>query len=96
MPRRWWPRLRLPTVVAPRYDPDGEVLGPGTAATDLDAEAPDGRDVLSIKVRIDAGVPVTHEECRGQTHTAFHAVDVLISPTPHRADMAEAVRRFFA
>ncbi len=44
----------------------------------------------------DAGVPVTHEECRGQTHTAFHAVDALISPTPHRADMADAVNRFFA
>lgn len=78
-------RLRLPTVVAPRYDPEGEVLGPGplpvrlpeagagtgarasetrlegpdTAATDIGTEAPDRRDALSIKVRIDAGVPVT-------------------------------------
>ncbi|MEZ5297571.1 MAG: alpha/beta hydrolase fold domain-containing protein [Ilumatobacteraceae bacterium] len=42
-----------------------------------------------------AGVPVRHEECRGQTHTAFHAVDMLISPTAHRADMAAAVRDFF-
>jgi cation diffusion facilitator CzcD-associated flavoprotein CzcO/acetyl esterase/lipase len=43
-----------------------------------------------------AGVPVTLEECRGQTHTAFHAVDVLISPVAHRAAMAEAVTEFFA
>ena len=43
-----------------------------------------------------AGVPVTHHQCRGQTHTAFHAVDVLISPVQHRAQMADAVRGFFA
>ena len=43
-----------------------------------------------------AGVEVQHEECRGQTHTAFHAVDVLISPVQHRDDMARAVRGFFA
>ena len=43
-----------------------------------------------------AGVPVTHRQCRGQTHTAFHAVDMLISPTQHRAEMADAVRAFFA
>jgi cation diffusion facilitator CzcD-associated flavoprotein CzcO/acetyl esterase/lipase len=42
-----------------------------------------------------AGVPVTHEECRGQTHTAFHTVNILISPTEHRAAMADAVRGFF-
>jgi acetyl esterase/lipase len=42
-----------------------------------------------------AGVPVMREECRGQTHTAFHAVDVLISPVRHRADMAQAIRGFF-
>jgi cation diffusion facilitator CzcD-associated flavoprotein CzcO/acetyl esterase/lipase len=42
-----------------------------------------------------AGVPVTHEECRGHTHTAFHAVDILISPVQHRVRMAEAVRGFF-
>jgi acetyl esterase/lipase len=43
-----------------------------------------------------AGVPVTHEECRGQTHTAFHAVNILISPTEHRAAMANAVQEFFS
>ncbi len=55
-------RLRLPTVVAPRYDPQGEVLGPGVLPVRLPAtsdEAPDSRDGLSIRVRIDAGVPVT-------------------------------------
>jgi acetyl esterase/lipase len=41
-----------------------------------------------------AGVEVTHEECRGQTHTAFHAVDVLLTPTQHRAAMADAVVGF--
>jgi cation diffusion facilitator CzcD-associated flavoprotein CzcO/acetyl esterase/lipase len=43
----------------------------------------------------DAGTRVTHEQCRGQTHTTFHAVDVLISPVKHRAAMAEAVKGFF-
>jgi cation diffusion facilitator CzcD-associated flavoprotein CzcO/acetyl esterase/lipase len=43
----------------------------------------------------EAGVRVTHEQCRGQTHTAFHAVDVLISPVKHREAMAEAVKAFF-
>jgi acetyl esterase/lipase len=42
----------------------------------------------------EAGVAVQHERCRGQTHTAFHAVDVLISPKVHRAAMADAIRRF--
>jgi cation diffusion facilitator CzcD-associated flavoprotein CzcO/acetyl esterase/lipase len=43
-----------------------------------------------------AGVAVRHEPCRGQTHTAFHAVDVLISPVKHRVAMADAVRAFLA
>jgi cation diffusion facilitator CzcD-associated flavoprotein CzcO/acetyl esterase/lipase len=41
-----------------------------------------------------AGVRVVHEQCRGQIHTAFHAVDTLISPVKHRAAMAEAVKGF--
>lgn len=62
-------RLRLPTVVAPRYDPQGDILGPGplpvrlpTATGDSSGQqddTPDGSDDLSIRVRIDAGVPVT-------------------------------------
>ena len=48
------------------------------------------------KALADAGVTVSHEEGRGQIHTAFHAVDLLISPTAHRAAMAEAVRGFFS
>jgi acetyl esterase/lipase len=47
------------------------------------------------KALADAGVAVTHEECRGQTHTAFHAVDLLLTPTQHRAAMADAVAGFF-
>ena len=73
--RAW--RLRLPTVVAPRYDPRGEILGPGplpvrlptmmkgAPASEVAVDAPsdhsdhgDGSDDLSIRVRIDAGVPV--------------------------------------
>jgi len=42
-----------------------------------------------------ADVSVAHEECRGQIHTAFHAVDVLISPVRHRAAMTEAVKGCF-
>jgi cation diffusion facilitator CzcD-associated flavoprotein CzcO/acetyl esterase/lipase len=48
------------------------------------------------KVLADAGVRVVHEECRGQTHTSLLAVGLLISPVPHRAAMADAVRGFFA
>jgi len=55
-------RLRLPTVVAPRYDPDGSVLGPGVTPLLLPAAAHGAEDAVNpvaITVRLDAGVPVT-------------------------------------
>ncbi len=41
-----------------------------------------------------AGVPTEHLEARGQIHTSPMAVDVLISPTYIRDEMAGALRRF--
>lgn len=58
-------RLRLPTVVAPRYDPDGSVLGPGVTPVLLPAAARGASPAegvvnpVAITVRLDAGVPVT-------------------------------------
>ncbi|MCO5106663.1 MAG: marine proteobacterial sortase target protein [Burkholderiaceae bacterium] len=67
-------RLRLPTVVAPRYDPGREIVGPGAlpvllpaaaggtsplVATGDDQEPRRVPNALSVAIRLDAGVPVT-------------------------------------
>jgi cation diffusion facilitator CzcD-associated flavoprotein CzcO/acetyl esterase/lipase len=43
-----------------------------------------------------AGVPVRHVAARGHTHTSLTMVDVIISGAPVRAEMADALRQFFA
>jgi cation diffusion facilitator CzcD-associated flavoprotein CzcO/acetyl esterase/lipase len=40
-----------------------------------------------------AGVPVTHIDARGHTHTSLTMVDLVVSGEPIRAEMVEAVRR---
>ena len=42
-----------------------------------------------------AGVPVTHVQARGHTHTSLTMVDVIISGVPFREEMAAALRSFF-
>jgi acetyl esterase/lipase len=42
-----------------------------------------------------AGVPVTHVQARGHTHTSLTMVDVVISAVPLREQMAGALRQFF-
>jgi acetyl esterase/lipase len=42
-----------------------------------------------------AGVPVTHVEARGHTHTSLTMVDVIPSGAQHRAALAEAVASLF-
>ncbi len=37
-----------------------------------------------------AGVPTTHQSCRGQIHTSLTSVDMVISSAPERAAMIEA------
>jgi acetyl esterase/lipase len=44
----------------------------------------------------DAGNEVGHSNARGHVHTSLHSVGVVISGAPVRAEMAEAVRGFFA
>jgi acetyl esterase/lipase len=39
-----------------------------------------------------AGVPVTHIEARGHTHTSLTMVDVVLSGAPVRAEIADALR----
>jgi acetyl esterase/lipase len=43
-----------------------------------------------------AGVPTEYICARGQTHQSLAMVDLVISGAPVRAQMAEALRRFFA
>lgn len=43
-----------------------------------------------------AGVPVRHVAARGHIHTSLHAVNMLPSGAPVRAQLAEGVRGFFA
>jgi acetyl esterase/lipase len=42
-----------------------------------------------------AGVPVTHVQARGHTHTSLTMVDVIISGAPHREEMGAALRELF-
>ena len=42
----------------------------------------------------DAGVPVQHLQCRGQTHTSIPAVDAMVTSEYARAAMADALRDF--
>ncbi|MEM7274088.1 MAG: alpha/beta hydrolase fold domain-containing protein, partial [Actinomycetota bacterium] len=41
-----------------------------------------------------AGNQAEHKPMRGQIHTSLHAVDVVITGAPARAEMAAAIRRF--
>ena len=43
-----------------------------------------------------AGVPVTHVQARGHTHTSLTMVDVVLSGAPLREEMAAALRHMFA
>ena len=43
-----------------------------------------------------AGVPVQHIAARGHTHTSLTMVDIVVSGVETRAQMAEALRGFFA
>ena len=43
----------------------------------------------------DAGVPVTHIQARGHTHTSLTMVGVVISGEPLREEMAKGIRQFF-
>jgi cation diffusion facilitator CzcD-associated flavoprotein CzcO/acetyl esterase/lipase len=43
-----------------------------------------------------AGVPVRHLPARGQIHTSPLLVDIIVSGAPIRAEMAAALRQFFA
>jgi acetyl esterase/lipase len=43
----------------------------------------------------DAGVPVTHIEARGHTHTSLTMVDVIPSGAQYRAALAAAIANLF-
>jgi acetyl esterase/lipase len=43
-----------------------------------------------------AGVEVRHLACHGHIHTSLAAVDMILSGAPVRAEMAAALRSFFA
>jgi acetyl esterase/lipase len=43
-----------------------------------------------------AGVPVRHIAARGHTHTSLSMIDLVVSGAPIRAEMASALRGFFA
>jgi acetyl esterase/lipase len=42
-----------------------------------------------------AGVPVTHVQARGHTHTSLTMVDVVLSSVAYREGMGAALRQFF-
>ena len=80
---------------APVYAVDLAGLPPAVVVTaEFDPLRDDGEayaDALKA-----AGVPTEYVRARGHTHQSLAMVDMVISGAPVRAQMADAVRRFFA
>jgi Ca-activated chloride channel family protein len=75
-------RLRLPTVVGPRYDPANEIVGPGALPVLVHPLQGTRRaNALTIGARLDAGVPVTAPS------STTHPIRVT-SPAPHLHEIA--------
>jgi acetyl esterase/lipase len=74
---------RADVRVSPLRAQDVTGLPPTVVVTaEFDPLCDQGNDYAARLV--DAGVPVHHVAGRGQVHTGFHAVDLLISPAPYR------------
>jgi cation diffusion facilitator CzcD-associated flavoprotein CzcO/acetyl esterase/lipase len=83
----------------PRFAPlranDLAGLPPALVVTaEFDPLRDDGRAYAAALTA--AGVPTEHIGARGHTHHSVTMVDVVISGAPIRAQMADALRRFFA
>lgn len=83
----------------PRFAPlraaDLSVLPPAIVVTaEFDPLRDDG-EAYAAALDV-AGVPTEHVRARGHTHQSLAMVDVVISGAPIRAQMAAALRRFFA
>jgi acetyl esterase/lipase len=83
----------------PRFAPlradDLSGLPPAIVVTaEFDPLRDDGRAYAAALAA--AGVPTEHLGARGHTHHSVTMVDVAISGAPIRAEMADALRRFFA
>jgi acetyl esterase/lipase len=82
----------------PRFAPlragDLSGLPPAVVVTaEFDPLRDDGRAYAAALTA--AGVPTEHIGARGHTHHSLTMVDVVISGVPIRAQMADALRRFF-
>jgi acetyl esterase/lipase len=81
--------------VAPLRAKDLSKLPPATVVTcEFDPLRDEGQAYAAALTN--AGVPVQELRARGHTHLSPTMVDVVISGEPVRAQMAEALRSFFA
>lgn len=89
------PEVRDDPKIAPLRAPDLSGLPPAIVVS---AEFDPLRDagIAYAEALAAAGVPTEHVRARGHTHLSVTMVDVVLSGAPIRAQMAEALRGFFA
>ncbi len=88
------PADRTDTKAAPLRSTDLSGLPPAMIVTcEFDPLRDEGNAYAAALA--EAGVPVEHLECGGQTHTSISMVDVLVTPVPIRERMGAALRGFF-
>jgi cation diffusion facilitator CzcD-associated flavoprotein CzcO/acetyl esterase/lipase len=89
------PGVRDDPRIAPLRAPDLSALPPAiVVSADFDPVRDEG--VAYAEALAAAGVPTEHVRARGHTHVSLTMVDVVVSGAPIRAQIADAMRGFFA
>ncbi|HEU4731488.1 MAG TPA: alpha/beta hydrolase fold domain-containing protein [Kofleriaceae bacterium] len=89
------PAVRIDPRASPLRAPDLSGLPPAFVVTcELDPLRDEG--IAYARALGAAGVPAHHLTARGHTHTSLTMVDVVVSGAGIRAEMASALRGFFA
>lgn len=89
------PAVRDDPRIAPLRAPDLSGLPPAVVVTAEFDPLRDEGDAYAESL-VAAGVPTRHVRARGHTHLSVSMVDVVVSGVPIRAQMADALRGFFA
>jgi acetyl esterase/lipase len=89
------PEVRSDPRIAPLRTPDLSGLPPALVVTAEFDPLRDEGDAYAEALAA-AGVPTQHVRARGHTHLSLTMVDVVVSGAPIRAQIADALRGFFA
>lgn len=89
------PNVRDDPRIAPLRAPDLSGLPPAVVITAEFDPLRDEGDAYA-EALASAGVPTQHIRARGHTHLSLTMVDVVVSGNPIRAQLADALRGFFA